>query len=153
MTQQFPKMIWEIISPSLFIWSHCTVDTSFPYHNLVKTFKYQICLSKTEKHTLFAVGCAAFGLLLALLFPPRNASVKPKPNPKPLAEQWLLSITPPLRLRPFNFHFLFKPIYSMWLLLSTPLPPCPPHHCQLGLVSPQGLLPPSPRSVTMPPCQ
>lgn len=54
-TQQFPKVIWEI-SSHLSIWSHYTVDTSFPYHKLVKRFRYQLCLSKMEKHMLFAVG-------------------------------------------------------------------------------------------------
>lgn len=92
------------MSPSLFIWSHSTVDTSFPYCSLVKRFRYQLCLSKTEKHMLVTTILATFGVLLALFFPHNNAHIKSKHNPNPLAEQRLLSLTSPSGLSTFTFY-------------------------------------------------
>jgi len=81
---------------------------------------------------LFAVGCAALGLLLALPFPPTNARVKPKPNPKPLPSFCNASLgAQAFQLSPFTQTQILTVA-----TLSTPFPLCPPHHCQLGLGSP-----------------
>lgn len=126
-THQFPKGICKIISPFLFSWSPCIMDTSFLTHNLLRRFQHQFC------HSMYSLWLALPSLDSSLpSFPATNASVELKPNPENLGRAIASFCRVSLGTLQLSF-FIQTQIDIQCGYSKSTHPSLIPYYCQLGL--------------------